>query len=316
MSASPSEPKVSVIALAYDHERFVEESLDAVAAQTFRDFELIVVDDASTDGTADRIAAWLDRTGTDATFLHNEKNLGVSAARNLALRHCRGTYLCTAAGDDVYEPDRLEVQVATFDALGDDVAAVFGDMRVIDERGHPLPASAQRWSGVQHPSGSVFEELLRQNFVPSPATMLRRSAVEEVGGWDEGLILDDWDLFLRLADRHRLVHHREIVANYRQLDTGISRDPARAAERSASVVRLQLRWAGRGPSARRQAIDRSWRSALSTVEFDQAEGLRLLDEVLVLEPSPWRKAVRALAATPLGPHLVELRRTISRRGSH
>jgi glycosyltransferase involved in cell wall biosynthesis len=304
------------MALAFDHERFVEESLDAVASQTFRDFELIIVDDCSTDGTADRISAWLDRTGTEATFLRNERNLGVSAARNLALRHCRGTYLCTAAGDDVYEPDRLATQVGHFAELGPEVAAVFGDMRVIDEHGDPLPDSAQRWSGVEHPSGRVFSELVRQNFLPSPATMLRRTAVEEVGGWDEGLIMDDWDLFLRLADRYELHHRPGVVASYRQLDSGISRDPDRAADRSASVVRLQLKWSDRDPETHRVVVERSWRSALALLERDRDRGRRLLDAVVVADPTPPKRIVRQLARTPIAPYLVRALRTVGRRGAH
>ena len=313
MSVSRSDPLVSVLALAYDHERFVEESLDAVAAQTFRDFELIIVDDCSTDATATRIQDWLDRTGFEATYLRNEQNLGVSAARNVALRRSRGTYICTAAGDDVYEPDRLERQVADFESVGDEVAAVFGDMRVIDANGDPMPAEAQRWSGRAHPSGRVFDELLKGNFLPSPATMLRRTAVEAVGGWDEALIVDDWDLFLRLADRFELRHVPGIVANYRQLDTGISRDDARAAQRSASVVRLQLKWTDRDAGTRRIAADRAWRSAINALDLDRELGRRLLSEVLAHDPTWSRRVQLRIASTSLAPLLVRFLRAVGHR---
>ncbi|MEO1064398.1 MAG: glycosyltransferase [Actinomycetota bacterium] len=310
---SRSEPLVSVLALAYDHERFVEESLDAVAAQTFRDFELVIVDDCSTDSTGDRIRSWLDRTGFDATFIANERNLGVSAARNVALERARGTFVCTAAGDDVYEPDRLEHQVAYFTSVGEEVAAIFGDMRVIDEDGTPMPAEAQRWSGTAQPSGRIFDELLRGNFLPSPATMLRRSAVEEVGGWDAELIVDDWDLFLRLADRYELHHLPGVVANYRQLDTGISRDRARAAMRSESVVRLQMKWSGRDDATRRQVADRAWRSAMHVLELDRTAGQRLLSEVLTEDPTWSRRLQHRVASTPLAPLLVRFLRAVGHR---
>ncbi|MEM8906023.1 MAG: glycosyltransferase [Actinomycetota bacterium] len=310
---SRSEPLVSVLALAYDHERFVEESLDAVAAQTFDDYELIIVDDCSTDSTADRIRSWIDRSGSDAVFLRNERNVGVSAARNVALARSRGTYLCTAAGDDVYEPDRLERQVAAFEAVGDEVAAIFGDMRVIDEHGVAMPTDAQRWSGVEHPSGRIFDQLLRNNFLPSPATMLRRSAVEAVGGWDPELIVDDWDLFLRLADRYELHHVPGIVANYRQLDTGISRDDARAAQRSASVVRLQMKWKDRDPATQRLVADRAWRSAMNALALDPELGHRLLTDVLAEDPTWSRRLQHHVASTPLAPLMVRALRMIDRR---
>lgn len=313
MSVSRSDPVVSVLALAYDHERFVEESLDAVAGQTFRDFELIIVDDCSTDATADRIRDWIDRTDLDATFIRNEQNLGVSAARNVALARSRGRYLCTAAGDDVYEADRLERQVEAFEAVGPEVAAIFGDMRVIDEHGRPMPAAAQRWSGRDHPSGRIFDELLKGNFLPSPATMLRRSAVVEVGGWDEQLIVDDWDLFLRLADRYELRHVRGIVANYRQLDSGISRDDARALPRSESVVRLQLKWTDRDPATRRLAADRAWRSAIHALDLDRELGQQLLSDVLAKDPTWSRRLQRSVASTPLAPLLVRFLRSVGHR---
>ncbi len=79
---------------------------------------------------------------------------------------------------------------------------MYSEVLVIDEDGRVQPESEQRWLSTESPSGDVFDQLLRENFIPSPATMMRRSSVEEVGGWDEELVLDDWDLFLRLADRH------------------------------------------------------------------------------------------------------------------
>ncbi len=106
-AASPSEalPTVSVLALSYNHERFVDESLDAIGKQTFRDFELIIVDDCSTDDTARRVEHWLERTGFPATFVRNETNLGVSASRNLGLS--------LAGAVPVHGCDRRRIQTVT-----------------------------------------------------------------------------------------------------------------------------------------------------------------------------------------------------------
>jgi glycosyltransferase involved in cell wall biosynthesis len=309
-SASPSEasPTVSVLALSYNHERFVDESLDAIAAQTYGDFELIIVDDCSTDDTAQRVQGWLERTTFPATFVRNENNLGVSESRNLGLSLARGEYVCTAATDDAYEPSRLEHQVACFSREGPGVAAVYGEVVTVDEQGSVLPDDDQRWLSTGSPSGEVFEELLRENFIPSPATMMRRSCIEEVGGWDESVILDDWDLLLRLADRHRIVHCPGVAARYRMTTTGLSRDPDRAVERSRSVVRIMLKWLDRDDGTAGYAARRAWQSALAVVEIDRAAGVALLHQICESAPTRRRRIELALASTPLGPSLVRAAR--------
>ena len=314
-SASPSEalPTVSVLALSYNHERFVDESLDAISSQTFRDFELIIVDDCSTDDTARRVEHWLERTGFPATFVRNETNLGVSASRNLGLSLARGEYLCTAATDDAYEPSRLEHQVACFSSEGPDVAAVYSEVLVIDEQGSEQPESEQRWLSTESPSGDVFDQLLRENFIPSPATMMRRSSVEEVGGWDEEVVLDDWDLFLRLADRHRIQFCPGVVARYRLTTTGLSRDPDRAVERSRSVVRIMLKWLDRDDGNAADVARRAWQSALAVVEIDQAAGVDLLQQVHDRAPTRRRRTELAIASTRLGPLLVRAARGLPKR---
>lgn len=309
-SASPSEasPAVSVLALSYNHERFVHESLDAIDAQTFRDFELIIVDDCSTDNTARHVQDWLQRTALDARFVRNDRNLGVSASRNLALSLARGDYVCTAATDDAYEPTRLERQVACFSGADPDVSAVYGEVLVVDERGSLLPDDEQRWLSTDAPSGEVFDRLLQGNFIPSPATMMRRSCVEEVGGWDEEVILDDWDLLLRLADRYRIEHCPGVAARYRLTTTGLSRDPARAVERSRSVVRIMLKWLDRDEGTAAYAAARAWQSALAVVANDQPAGLSLLDEIYERAPTRRRRMELALASWALGPTFVRAAR--------
>jgi glycosyltransferase involved in cell wall biosynthesis len=299
---------VSVLALSYNHERFVDESLDAIRSQSFRDFELIIVDDCSTDSTATHVQDWLDRTRFRATFVRNERNLGVSASRNIGFLLARGEYVCTAATDDVYEPSRLERQVACFSEEGPDVAAVYGEVLVIDEHGIELPDGDQRWLSVESPSGDVFEQLLRENFIPSPATMVRRSCVAEVGGWDEEVVLDDWDMFLRLADRYRIQRCPGVVAKYRSTAKGLSRDPSRAVQRSSSVVGIMLKWMDRDHDSGAYAARRAWQSALRVVELDQSAGLALLDRIYDRAPSRRRRLELAAASTPLGPSLVRAAR--------
>ena len=164
---------MSLIVTAYNHERFVDECLESVSRQTFRDFEIVVLDDCSTDGSASRIEAWLPRAPAPVTFLRNERNLGICPSRNRSVSHCRGEFISSVAADDYYEPDKIERQYAFFRTLGPEVAAVFSNMRVIDEAGNPT----HRWfnSGRPRAEGKIFRQMLPGNFIPAPTVMIRRS---------------------------------------------------------------------------------------------------------------------------------------------
>lgn len=311
-SASHSDsPLVSVLALSYNHERFVEECLDAIASQTFTNFELVIVDDCSTDRTAELVSHWLDRTGFPATFIRNPKNLGVSAARNIGLSRAQGQYVCTAATDDVYDSGRLERQTAFFADQPPEVAAVFSDAIVIDEKGNQLPNARQRWIRPEAPTGDVFAALLRENFISAPATMMRRSAVQKVGGWDEDLIIDDWDLLLRLADRYQIQRCPGIGTRYRERSNSLSQDPGRAVERSSSVVQLLLKWIDRDRDSRSFVLARSWKSALAVLAKDRGVGTALLQRICEIDPTRRRRCELALASTAIGPPLVRAARTLA-----
>ena len=193
-------PAISVIVGTYNHEPFVEESLDSVRRQSFRDFELIVIDDCSSDGTVDRIRAWSARSDVPITLIVNETNRGICASRNRALARARGKYVSTLSGDDVYEPDKLERQYCAFESYDERVAVVYSDITEIDAHGREVITTRQATPRVP-PEGEVFDDLVEQNFVRAPAVMVRRSALAEVGSYDESLAYEDDDMWLRLADR-------------------------------------------------------------------------------------------------------------------
>jgi glycosyltransferase involved in cell wall biosynthesis len=292
-------PKVTVVALAYNHEPYVEQSLDAVAAQTFRDVEVIVMDDASTDGTAERIRAWAARTGFPATYVFHDENRGVCACRNEALALARGTYLASAACDDVYEPDRLERQVAFFDSMPTEVALIFSDARRIDRDGAQLSPSLLRdtasWPPVE---GRIFHRLLRKNTVVACAAMVRCQAVLDVGGWDEGIVIDDWDLWLRLAERFEVRYCPGVLARYRIVPTSLAHDPARATDRYQSRAAILRKWADHDPQARRTVRRALVRLGLRAYHEDPTSGRAMLREVATLGGRPGLRALSAATAVP------------------
>ena len=171
-------PAVSLIVITRNHERYIEQALDSVARQTLRGFHVVIVDDCSTDGNVERIRAWLARAPVSAELIANARNLGMCRSRNLALSRCRGEFVCSLSGDDYYEPDRLERQLQFFRTQDRSVAAVFGRTRVVDEHGHELGVWFEGVPDV--PEGRIFERLLQRNFIPAPAVMVRRAAIDGV----------------------------------------------------------------------------------------------------------------------------------------
>lgn len=216
---------VTVIALCYNHARFVVECLESIRAQTFQDFQLIVTDDGSSDGSADRIDDWLRQHRPDAVFLRHGKNVGLCRTLNEAIARSEGDYISMIATDDVWEASKIEQQLAVMRNESEQVAVVYSDAIQIDEAGARLPKDfiEQHRPGFEPPSGHVFAALAHDNFIPAMATLIRRQAIVDAGGYDERLLFEDYDMWLRLAQRHRFVFHPAKVARYRIVSTSIVR---------------------------------------------------------------------------------------------
>lgn len=218
-------PVVTVVALCYNHERFVIECLESIRAQTFQDFELIVTDDCSRDGSPELIRTWLAKFYPFAAFIQHKKNVGLCKTLNEVLAVAQGSFISMIATDDLWEPTKIEQQHAVMDAQPDNVAVVYSDALQIDESGALLDRTfiAAHWPGKPIPSGQLFGELADGNFIPAMATLIRLSALQGVGGYDERLTYEDYDMWLRLAHVYTFVYSPGTVARYRIVATSIVR---------------------------------------------------------------------------------------------
>ncbi|HET7434582.1 MAG TPA: glycosyltransferase family A protein [Thermoanaerobaculia bacterium] len=188
-----STPFVSVLVPVFNGERFLDEAVASVLRQDFADFELLVVDDGSTDRTPELLRAWCERDGR-VVVVTAPRNLGISAASNLGLRQARGTYVARLDSDDVMMPGRLAAQAALLDARPD-VVMVSSAYEVIDEAGRVLGA------GRSEEAHEVVQHLL--GFYNSAGgngrAMYRRDALLRARGYrEEYSISVDYDLAVRL----------------------------------------------------------------------------------------------------------------------
>ncbi len=204
-------PKVSVIIPAFNCARYIADAIDSVLAQTYQDLEIIVVDDGSTDGTGEVVRRYGDRV----RYIR-QKNRGPSGAKNTGIQAARGEYISTLDGDDLWMPDRLEKLVPLLDQQPE-LGFAYGDCYRIDETpDHVWQQTAFQIHGGAR-RGWVLERLVMVNFVPSQSVIIRRSALDAVGLFDETYrIGEDWDLWLRLAARYPVDFIPDVVAMRRQ----------------------------------------------------------------------------------------------------
>ena len=315
-------PLVSVLLTTYNHARFAEEALDSLAAQTFRDFEVVATDDFSTDESVDVVRSWIDAHDVPVSLVANKRNIGICAVRNQALARARGEVVCSLSGDDLFEPDRLARQSDALVSADADVAVVYSDVRTCEEDGHVRDDSyLDLLLHGDRPEGFVFTELQRRCFIAAPGVMVRRASIEAVGGYDESLLFEDWDMWLRLADKFRFSYLPGVVATHRLTRSGLSRRYG-SEEWWRSVITIHRRWLSRDPEAARRSALWIRRAAVGLSQYDRRSALEAFDSVadvptLDEDRIPWGLVRRALAVpgagTGVGFMLDARRRTGSRR---
>jgi glycosyltransferase involved in cell wall biosynthesis len=257
MPMTTGEPNVSVVIPAFNAAAFIAETLDSVLGQTLGSLEVIVVDDGSVDETSVMVERFVARDSR-VRLLHQE-NAGVGAARNTGIRHARGTYVAPIDADDVWSPDKLQKQVARMEECGDTTALVYCWSNLIDHAGRCVGASTPHTIEGRVARALVVRNVLGNASVP----LFRLTPLRDLGGYltraEQGGAqgCEDWDLTLRVAERHdvrvvpeRLVGYRQIASGMSSRGEGMRRSYAvmcrRLRSRNPGLSRTLLRWsAGR-----------------------------------------------------------------------
>ena len=194
-AVSPGGPLVSVVVPTHNRAPLLRRAIDSVLEQTYRNLDLIVVDDASEDDTAEVVASFDDRR---VRYYRHETNRHVSATRNTGIEHSRGEYVAFLDDDDEWLPTKLEKQVRLMNAAPDDVGLVYCWMDYFDGQGRKV--------SEVHPTlrGNVFDQVLdRQRLGNSSTLLVRTSVVKEMCGFDELLRRgNDGDFIRRVCLRY------------------------------------------------------------------------------------------------------------------
>lgn len=219
------QPLVTVIAVCYNHARFVIECLDSIRAQTYPHVQIIIMDDCSGDDSVAAIRDWIKCNGIECNFIVHEQNQGVCRTFNEALDLAKGKYISIIATDDSWLPDKLSRQVALMENVPDNVGIVYSDAYQMNEHGQRLPEMfiAAHRPFETMPEGDLRECLVVSNFIPAMTTLIRRAVYDCVGRYDERLAYEDWDFWLRAACHFHFIYSSHPSANYRILETSMMR---------------------------------------------------------------------------------------------
>src|SRR5918994_645327 len=225
-------PLVSVVIPCYNQARFLGEAIESVLAQSYPHFEVIVVDDGSTDNTSEVAASYA------GVRCIRQDNQGLAGARNTGIRESKGSYLVFLDADDCLLPDALKVGVQWLKARPE-CAFVSGIDRLIAADGSVL----QEWprSPLSFSEEDAYTALLRGNYIAMHATVIyQRDVFETVGGFDTSRsACEDYELYLRVARRLPVCWHNTVVAEYRQHSANMSRSPALILKEARAVLFLQ-----------------------------------------------------------------------------
>ncbi|MDB5252647.1 MAG: glycosyltransferase [Flaviaesturariibacter sp.] len=227
-------PTVSVILPVFNADRFLREAIDSVLGQTFTDFELLVINDGSTDGSESLIRSYSDPR---LLYLLNEGNRGLVFSLNRGLDAARGKYIARMDADDVCRPERFSRQVAFLESSAAAVVATTVDM--MDEAGNQMPAWADDRACIT--AEAIQRYLPKDNCIAHPSIMGRASLLKQYKYDPSQIEAEDYDLWLRLsADGHLVAKIDEPLLRYRFLDMGLTRQQRMPA--SERLYRTQWRF--------------------------------------------------------------------------
>ncbi len=206
-------PTVSVIIHTYNNERFIAETVESVLNQTYKDYEIVVVDDGSVDGTRDALIPYMQKI-----MYHYKENGGIASAKNAGIGLSQAEFVAFLDHDDLWAPDKLQLQMECFNE-NPQVGLVYAkytsfrdgkELRTKPEKGY---------------SGWIFKELLSKSFIQTSTVVVKRECLDAVGPYDESFSLgDEYDMFLRIARKFQCGFIDKGLTRYRVHDTNASKN--------------------------------------------------------------------------------------------
>ena len=211
-------PKISTIIPTYNGVKYIRQAIESVLDQTYRDFEIVVVDDGSTDNTKEAVESF----GNQVRYFYQE-NRGPGSARNFGIKNAKGDYIALLDHDDLWLSNRLEKEVELLDQQPE-IGLVYADAHQFSA---DLEVEKTCFQQVTPHSGFVFEKLWARNFIPNLTVLVRKECYERLGVFDvtgRMIMTDDYHMWLRIAAHYPIAYIEEPLAKYRIHKSNFSGD--------------------------------------------------------------------------------------------
>jgi len=313
-------PRVSVVMAVLNGARFIDEAIQSIVDQTFKDCELVVVDDGSTDETPQRVEAFKSKLRIQ--YVRHDRPLGIARSMNDGVRHAKGELIGFLDHDDLWFPEFLATQTAYLDSHPD-VGMVHSDFQTIDLQGEIIENSVATSRGRKRPSGHVFPRLFMESFIVGNSVLIRRECFTRLGLFDETLRWGDYLMWMGIARHYRVDYIDKVLTKYRQHSTQSTRDmaadppstPPAALKAIEKVLELY-------PEIHHELGARMIRRRMASLYFDRAYRWYSIDEsanarTCVLQALRFwptnPRYLAVLAATLLGPSQGRAARRMWRR---
>jgi len=292
-------PRVSILLTCYNHIKYLPTAWQSILDQTFQDYEIIALDDGSTDGTRD----WLTENAKQSKLAFNENNLGTYGTLNVGLEHASGEYIAVFNDDDVWAPTKLAKQVAMMDAHPE-IGLVHTDGYFIDGDGNERKDSPLGFDFPRTETGDILLALVYANSIIASAVLARKSCFEELGGFNDSFFgSGDWEMWYRIAEKHHVGYLKEPLTMYRVHGTNASHKLERIwqdDEKLREWIEPRIAaYKGRFPESDIVAAAAHNLACLGTVKVlngQPAVGREYYKKSLNLNPSRWQSRARIAAS--------------------
>jgi glycosyltransferase involved in cell wall biosynthesis len=261
-------PKVSIVMPVLNGERYIAEAIRSILAQTYDNYELIVVDDGSTDATREVVHSFLGKL--TLKYHHRPVPQGIAPSMTDGVIHSSGELISFLDHDDAWFPTFLETQVAYLQKYPD-VAMVHSDFQTIDSDGNVIEQSVAASRRRVRPSGYVFPQLFLDSFIVGNSVMIRRECFDRLGMFDQSLRWGDYHMWMRIARYYKVDYVPKVLTQYRQHSTQSTRStPVQWINQEPVGIQAIKKILEQYPEIRQELGERVVRGRMAGMYFDMA----------------------------------------------
>lgn len=237
-----SKPLVSVIIPYYNHNNFVQQTLNSVMADSYENKEIIIINDGSTEPDSSNLTSWIDenRQKIPITYIERE-NKGITKTLNEMVQLSNGKYIAHIASDDYFLNNTFKNRVEILEKNPEKLM-LLSDAMTVDDDSNKLYDSAmfEQRGGIKEnyfTDKAIKKEIIKRWCVVGPTTFINKKLFEIIGGYDENLFYEDWDLYLRVVSKNLLLFDDEVVAAHRWHKNNASSNPKTEYMRASDLYK-------------------------------------------------------------------------------